>query len=334
MLRGPMSTAMSPGSPSPAAPLTLEALTARPLVLAGPTASGKSGLALALAERTGGAIVCADSRQVYRGMRIGTAGPTDAELAAVPHHLFHTRAPTDRLDAAQWALEARATCAALMDAGTWPILVGGTGLYLRALRLGLADAPPKDPAVRAALEDRLHTEGLPALFAALQEVDPERAARVGASDAVRIVRALEIVQLTGKPASAQRTWRLDAPPLFDAHWLLLWPQSDWLAKRLKRRAKAMFDDGLVPEATALRAQYGADDALVHTMGYAEALALDDGTMTAEEALAATVKRQRAYAKRQRTWFKKEPWFARLDPAGLTSEDALVAAALNALGAAG
>ena len=209
-----------------------------PLIVAGPTASGKSTLALELAKRLGGGIVCADSRQFYRGMVVGTAGPSEAERAEVPHFLFHEFDPASPLDAARFIQHADRAVADCEAQGLLPILVGGTGLYLRAWRYGIDDAPPSDPKVRAALETRLKREGIQLLYTELEKIDPAVRGRIHPNDPVRTVRALEIHQLTQSLPTrllpgdfAKRAVRRKG------HHVLIWPSLAWLRPRLEARAK-------------------------------------------------------------------------------------------------
>jgi tRNA dimethylallyltransferase len=280
----------------------------RTIVLAGPTASGKSSLALALAARLEGDVICGDSRQVYARMQIGAAGPTDDERAAAPHRGYGEVEPAARFDAARFIEATDAHIRAAHEAGRAAIVVGGAGMYLRALRFGLEDVPPRDDDVRA----RLEAEPIEALYARLQSEDPESAAAIQSKDPVRLVRALEILELTGEKPSELRRSHFNRPPRLEASWLLLWPEREWLYARINARAAAMFDEGLIEEALALRAHLGPRHALLETMGYREALALRDGSLSRDEAIAETRKRHRNYAKRQLTWFKKETWWSRLE----------------------
>jgi len=287
---------------------------ARPVVIAGPTGAGKSGLALALAERERGAIVCADSRQLYVGMQVGAAGPDDKERARAPHVGYAAFPPEEVYDAGRFIEDTDRHVDEARKRGELPILVGGSGMYLRCWRYGLDDVPGGDPAVRDALERRRAEEGLGALFEELQRVDAESASKFGPNDPVRIVRALEVFMVTGEPASARKTSHFAREPRREATWLLLEPSLEWLTPRLAARAKRMFDEGLVEEALALRDRLGHGHRLLETMGYEEALAFADGRLRREEALSLTVQRQRQFARRQRTWFRKEPWWHRVDPA--------------------
>jgi len=305
-------------------------MSKKPIVIAGPTASGKSALALELAELLGGELVCADSRQVYAGMRIGTAGPSDQELARVPHHLFNVVDPRTRFDAGAFVAAATAAVADVEARGLVPIVVGGTGLYLRALRFGLSDVPAQDAALRDKLAREIETLGTAALHARLAKLDPESAQRIGANDAVRIVRALEILALTGqKPSELRKSHRQEAAQAvqFDAHWLLLWPDKAWLEKRVHERVDAMLSGGLIEETRALKEACPdlASPSVLDTMGYEEAELVIAGTLTVEEASERIYLRHKAYVKRQLTWFKKELWWRHLNPASPTVlNDALVA----------
>lgn len=292
--------------------MTPAQLRRAPLVVAGPTGVGKSGLALSVAERVGGTIVCADSRQVYETMVIGTAAPDDDERARVPHVGFCEVPPEDVYDAGRFVSETDARCARLSAEDRLPLLVGGTGMYLRSWRCGLDDVPEADPALRTKLEAELDDVGPELMHRRLAGIDPETADRVAPTDPVRIVRALELFELTGQKASDLRRSHEGAAPRIDATWIWLDAPLDWIEPRLRVRAERMLAAGLVQEALALRARLGPEHRLVKTMGYEEALALHDGELAEDEALTRIVKRQRRYAKRQRTWFKKEPWWRRVD----------------------
>ncbi len=290
------------------------------MVLAGPTASGKSGLALALAARGGGEIVCADSRQLYAGMRIGSAGPTDAECAAVPHHGFHVVDPDETYNAGRFVAETDTAVQAIQARGRVPILVGGAGLYLRAYRFGLDEVPRGDPGVRAALLDRVEAEGVHALYDELRAQDPVTAGAISRNDEVRVVRALEVLAQTGQAVGEMRSLDWERPPRVKAHWVLLEADMAWLDPRLLARAREMFRTGLVPEAQALRARLGPTHERLRTMGYEEALLFADGRLDEAAAIERAYRRQRRYAKRQRTWFKKEGWWTRLPADGATVDD--------------
>lgn len=289
------------------APASLE-----PWVIAGPTASGKSALAIDLAERLGGEIVCGDSRQVYAGMRVGAAGPSDAERRRVPHHGYHEVDPRETYDAGRFLVDTDRHIADIQARGRVPLIVGGSGLYLRSWRFGLPDVPPSDAAVRARLEAELREQGPGVLHARLQRIDPSGSARIASGDGVRIVRALEIWEVSGRAPSELRPGYEGASPRHEARWLLLEAPAPWLEGRLAARAQEMFAAGLPEEALALVERVGRDHRLLGTMGYEEALGVAEGTLTAAAALERTVTRQRQYARRQRTWFRKETWWTRVD----------------------
>lgn len=301
----------------------------RPLVVAGPTATGKSALALALADALGGELVCADSRQVYAGFGVAAAGPEPEELGRAPHHLYGAVDPTTTVTAGAWARAADACVMDVMSRGLVPILVGGTGLYLRAWRVGLEE--PSDAGVRAQLEAEADAVGVDVLHARLATLDAEAALAIAPTDRLRVVRALEIVTLKGGARGAVDLSTL--PPRVEARWLLLDAPLDVLEPRIRARAARMFaprQPGAAPpivdEAVALAARLGAGHRLLQTLGTAEALALHAGALTLDDAVGRTVLRTRQYARRQRTWFKKEPWWTRIDaPPALTPRavDALV-----------
>ena len=179
-------------------------MTVKPIIIAGPTASGKSSLAMDLAKRFGGALLCADSRQFYSGMVIGTAGPSEKERAEIPHYLFHSQDPRIHMDVSGFLSRADHAVEKCLNQRQLPILVGGTGLYLRAWRFGIDDAPPSDLTVRRHLEQRLATEGVLKLHQELTQKDPRRASQIHPNDPVRVVRALETNRLLEKPTRCCR----------------------------------------------------------------------------------------------------------------------------------
>jgi tRNA dimethylallyltransferase len=284
---------------------------APPLVLAGPTAVGKSDLAVEIARRCNGLIICGDSRQLYTGMQIGAAAPSLPAKETVPHLGFGSRPadpPQDAngfiRDADGWVKEAQAQ-------GKQPIIVGGAGLYLRAFRYGLDDVPKSDKAIRAALTMELEEYGLAALHEKLKLVDPKGAATIHQNDPVRVVRALELFRITGTPPSQLRKSHGGRDVRVQAKWVLLEASMAWLSERLRQRVLEMFSQGLVQEAVALRSLLGGSHRLLDTMGYKEALGLYDGSLTQEEAIQETYRRHRQFARRQRTWFQKETWWQRI-----------------------
>jgi len=276
----------------------------RPLAIAlmGPTASGKSALALEWAERLGGEIVSVDSALVYRGLDIGAAKPTAGERARVPHHLLDLRDPWQAYSAAEFARDARAAIDSIVARGRLPILAGGTGLYFRALLHGLAAMPASDPALRARIAQEAEARGWAALHAELATVDPTAAARIHATDAQRIQRALEVFMLTGQPLSTLHAARA-APPLGPTLTFALMPADRArLHRAIAQRFEAMLKLGLIDEVKALRKKYRLNAALpsMRAVGYRQVWdyldGLDDYDAMRFKGIAAT----RQLAKRQLT----------------------------------
>ena len=280
------------------------------LCLAGPTAAGKSAAAMAIAERLAPRlaveIVSVDSALVYRGMDIGTAKPTPAERAVVPHHLVDVIDPAERYSAARFIADARREIAAIRGRGALPLLVGGTMLYFKALFDGLDALPEADPLVRAELDASAARDGWPALHAELARVDPIAAARIAPLDAQRIQRALEVHRVSGRPLSSWLTGRAARmqPPL-----IALEPgDRGWLHARIEARFATMLASGLVAEVEALRARgdLHAELPSMRAVGYRQAWrALDCGDSSTLAATATAATRQ--LAKRQLTWLRGMPW---------------------------
>ncbi len=274
------------------------------LAIVGPTASGKSARALALAEQSGAELISCDSMQVYRGADIGTAKPTSDERARVPHHLIDVVEPDAEFSAMRYVELADQAIAAIQSRGRPVIVVGGTGLYLRALRWGLFEAPPRDCTLRERLtEEEKSQPG--ALHAKLAALDPETARRVGPRDLVRIVRALEVHALTGAPISEHHAAH-DPSERHPMRVLVLDPGKQILDERIATRARAMLEGGLLDEARRLRDRFGPRAAPLAAVGYKEALLHLDGKLSAEQLLPSIISATRRYARRQRTWFRKEP----------------------------
>jgi tRNA dimethylallyltransferase len=279
------------------------------IVLLGPTASGKSALALEIALCFPVEIVSVDSAQVYRGMDLGTAKPAAAERAAVPHHLIDIIDPEQSYSAAQFRADALRLMREIAARGRVPLLVGGTMLYFKALREGLSDLPQADAAVRAALEAEAREKGWPALHAELARIDPATAARLKPGDAQRIQRALEVFRVTGKPLSALQGARVAAPARHRFLQLALVPaERALLHRRIERRFDAMLAAGLVEELAALRRKYALHAGLpsMRCVGYRQAWehlegAYDRATLR-ERGIYAT----RQLAKRQLTWLRAMP----------------------------
>ena len=286
-----------------------------PILLYGPTASGKSALALRLAERLGGAVINADSQQVYREWRVLSARPTEAEAARVPHMLYGHVTVAAEYSAGHWLGEVRESVAAAAARGLRPILVGGTGLYFRALTQGLAPVPPVPAEVRSRAEAALRHHG-PARFAAmLAERDPETASTVDPANPARLLRAWEVLDATGRPLAR---WRAEtSPPLLpsgSAHAFVLVPPREWLAERIARRLRAMVAEGVLDEVAAVAAL-----GLPWSRPGLKALGAPDlarylvGELTLEQALASAETATRRYAKRQLTWARGQmPDWSRLD----------------------
>jgi len=278
------------------------------IAIIGPTASGKSALALRAAERAGGEIVSADSRQVYRGMDIGTAKPSPAEQRAVRHHCIDLIDPGEPYDAARYQRDARAALADITSRGLTAYVVGGTGLYVRALLDGLAlDAAPSDPALRATLEARAEHEGVPALHRELARIDPAAAERVDPRNVRRVVRYLELAFLAGR-VPVGRDAKIDCPRIG------LDPPRAWLDERIAARVRRMVDDGVLGETRRL-VERGLGPGLpsMSGHGYVHWAAHLRGELTLEAAIAATAKDVRAYSRRQVTWFRRDPDIRWIDP---------------------
>lgn len=283
----------------------------RVLAIVGPTASGKSRLALRLAEYLPLEILSCDSQQVYAGMDIGTGKPTMAERRAVPHHLLDLVVPTETFHAARWAALARVAIEHIVARGRVPVVVGGTGLYFRALLSGLFEAPPSDPTIRARHKEEARTMGVEVLHARLVGVDPATAARVQPRDLLRISRALEVYEQTGVPISALRTQQAPTTEI-SARTLVLDPPLDMLRDRIARRFDAMIAAGLPEEVRGLRERFGSDARALQALGYRQLGEHLDGLLTLDEAVAVAKAATSAYARRQRTWFRKEADAWRVD----------------------
>ena len=301
------------------------------VAVVGATATGKTELAAALARRLDAEIVCCDSRQVYAPLEIGTGKPTTAERAAWPHHLFDALALDQPASAGWFGRAAAAACAAIRERGRTVLLVGGSGLYLRALLRGLAPTPSHDPAVRARLREELEARGAEALHARLAAVDPVSAARLHPRDRQRVSRALEVQVSTGRPLSWWHAQETAAPA---GAWrvleLVVAPAE--LRERIGRRSAWMLAHGLIEETRALLGS-GLGSALrrLRAIGYDEAIAVIEGRLDRAAAETQLSLRTAQLAKRQRTWFRHQVEAIRLD-AGGRDPGALERAALAALAA--
>jgi len=302
-------------------------LTALPAVLLmGPTASGKSALALALARRFRAEIVSVDSAQVYRGLDIGTAKPDAATRASVRHHLIDIIDPTDAYSAARFRAEAIAAIAGIRSRGAVPLVVGGTMLYFKALQEGLSALPGADPAVRARLDARAAVEGWPALHAELARVDPLTAARLEATDAQRIQRALEVFEIAGRPLSELQGAREAGDALGSAIAIALIPgDRARLHAQIAARFDAMLAAGLVDELSGLRARHALTAELpsMRCVGYRQAWEFLEQRIDAATLRAKGIAATRQLAKRQLTWLRAMPATV-FEPALPHLEEAVVA----------
>ncbi len=284
------------------------------VAVVGSTASGKTGLSLALAERLGGEIVNTDAMAVYRGMDIGTAKPGPAERRRVPHHLLDLLDVTEPLTVAEFQLRARATIAELRGRGSTPVLVGGSALYTRAI-LDRFEFPGTDPDVRARLERALEDDGVAALFDRLATVDPEAATRIRPDNGRRIVRALEVVEITGRSFTAT----LPTLEYADPNTVQIGVDIDrpTLDARIEQRVDGMFAAGLVEEVRRLlEAGLAQGRTAREAIGYRQVAAYLAGDLTLDEAREKTVQATRRFARRQESWFRKDPrivWVGWDDP---------------------
>jgi tRNA dimethylallyltransferase len=296
------------------------------VVVAGPTASGKTRLAIALCRALGGEVISADSQQLYRGLDVGTAKPTAEERALAPHHLLDLAEPGEGMDAARWVALADEAIAAVAARGALPVVCGGTGLYLRALLHGVAEAPGRDPALRARLEEEAAREGRPALHARLAGVDPEAARRIHPNDLVRIVRALEMAE-GGRTQSERFAAHAFREVRHRHRFLSLDPPRDELHRRIEARVERMFQGGLLDEARALLARFGEALPPRLPIGYAEAAEVVRGRLDLGEAVRRVQVAHRRYARRQVIWLRREAGVEWLPP---PVDVAQLAASLGAL----
>jgi len=275
------------------------------IVIVGPTASGKTSLALKLAAEFDGEIVSCDAVAVYRGLDVGSAKPTAAERARVRHHAIDILDADEPSTAGDYARAARASLEEIKARGRLPIVTGGTGLYLRALLEGLAPAPARDEELRGRLRDRAAGQGSEYLHRLLKRVDPTAAAMIHPNDVPKMIRSLEVTLAARQPQSEQ--WRAGRDPLqgFRVLQMGLNPSRGMLYARINERAARMFDEGLLEETQAARARYGDECRTLGSLGYAQAAAMLRGEMTRAQAIAAAQQGHRNYAKRQMTWFRRD-----------------------------
>ena len=292
-----------------------------PIAVVGPTASGKSALGVALAHELDGEVVNVDSMQLYRGMDIGTAKLTMEEREGIPHHQLDVWDVTETASVARYQSSAIADIDSIRARGKTPILVGGSMLYVQSL-VDNWQFPPTDAQVRARWEARRQEIGTDALHAELASVDPAAAAIIEDKDPRRTVRALEVIELTGKPFKASQPPK-NAPPRWGTRILGLRTESSWLNPRIELRSRLMFEKGLVEEVENLQAHgLKADSTAGRAIGYAQVLQAQCGELTWEEAVERTITGTRRYVRRQRAWFNRDKRIYWLDAAADTTTQAL------------
>jgi tRNA dimethylallyltransferase len=276
------------------------------VVVLGPTASGKTSLSLTLAERFHGEIVNCDSIAMYREFDIGTAKPTVAERARAPHHLFDCVAPTGHITAGEYARRAREVLEEIKGRGHLPIVVGGTGLYLRALLEGLFPGPQRSEELRERLRERAGSRGSGYLHRVLSRLDRAAAEKIHANDSPKLIRAIEVCLASRQKMT--ELWKQGGEPLrgFRILRLGLDPDRQALYERINRRAEQMFEAGLVEETKRLMEKYGGSAGPLSSLGYKQAAQFLRGELTHEQAVHAAQQAHRNYAKRQMTWFRREP----------------------------
>ena len=279
------------------------------MVIVGPTGAGKTRLAMQLAEHTGGEVVSADSQQVYAGMDIGTGKVTREDRARVPHHVVDVVRPDEDMTAQRFVELADQAIAEVAARGKPVIVCGGTGLYVRALLLGLFAGPPASPELRAELTELARRQGMAALHAELLRVDPAAAAKIDRNDAKRIIRALEVFRMTGEPMSIHQAKHdhKSMPLRYPARLVGLGPEREVLYRAIDRRVDAMIEAGLEGEVAALRAQgYLPPLRSQQAIGYGELHDAADGRVARERAIELIKRNSRHYARRQLSWYRADP----------------------------
>ncbi len=278
-----------------------------PIILAivGPTSSGKTPLSLSLARQLDAEIISADSRQIYRFLNIGTAKPTTEELSSIKHHFIDILDPNEEYSAGQFGIDARTKIIELLSSGKTPLIVGGSGLYLRAIIDDFFEGPGRDDEVRKELEERLEREGREAMYQSLLKADPDSALRTDASKVRRIIRALEVLKLTGKPMSVVQK-ELSTNVGYDVFQIgLEWPRTS-LYDRINKRVDRMVASGLVEEVKSLLIQgYDLQSNSLNTVGYKEIIDALASGQSIDEAVEIIKRNTRRYAKRQLTWFRAD-----------------------------
>ncbi len=275
------------------------------LVLVGPTSSGKTPLSLLLAKKLDGEIVSADSRQIYKHLDIGTAKPTKAELQSIPHHFIDIRELDEEYNAGVYGEQAREVIGDIQRRKRLPIMVGGSGLYVKSAIDGLFEGGGKDPELRSQLQDRLEKTGLTAMFDELKKVDPRAASSMKEIKQRRVLRALEVFYITGKPISTLHEAQRKEPALPVVQFALAWERKV-LYERINARVEDMLRNGLVQEVESLvRRGYDRRLNALNTVGYKEMFQFLDGALKYEEAVSLIQQNTRRFAKRQLTWFRSD-----------------------------
>ena len=294
------------------------------IVIAGPTASGKTAAAIDAARKFGGEIVSADSIQIYRHMDLGSAKPTLEQRSLVPHHMIDIRNPDEDFSVGDYMREGRRYVREILSRGRIPMVVGGTGLYIRALLGGIADIPPSDRDLRARLCDKERRDGRGALYKRLQHVDPVIAVGVQPNNLHRIIRALEVFELTGKRMSdiqKEHSFR-DRP--YQYIFICISPPRRVLYERIDKRVDSMINEGLIEEVYSLHEMgYSRDLKALQSLGYRHAGMIVWGEMDHADAIVLLKRDTRRYAKRQLTWFRSEPDALWCDPDARTEIDSMV-----------
>jgi len=274
------------------------------VVIAGPTASNKSRIAIEVALRLNGEIVNADSRQFFKYMRIGTASPTDEEKRIVPHHLYNIFDPSYKVNAGLFVRMADETIEEICQRGSLPIIVGGTGLYLKALLYGIAEIPDIPSEVRKKVRDTIDTKGLEYCYGILSSIDPQYSQKISPSDRQRIERALEVYYATGERFSEFHKRHRFREKRYNDISIKIMPPRESLYKRINERTRLIFNSGIIEEARYLIENGYIDSFALDAIGYEEAYKYITNKISLTEAIEETAKRTRNYAKRQMTWFKR------------------------------
>lgn len=283
------------------------------IVICGPTAVGKSRVALELAQKYNGEIVSADSQQVWKGLDIGTAKPTPVERSQVPHHLIDVVSPDENFDVSRYVTLADAAIADITKRKKTPLVVGGAGMYIRILLYGLCEAPPQDKAVRQRLMQRIEKEGLEKLYAELKKRDGKAAQKIHPNDKIRIIRALEVFEITGYPLSHFQQKHRFQKPRYEATPIGLNCDRKLLHQNIDRRVDWMIANGWVEEVRELLKFYSSDCQALQSIGYKQIVQHLKGQLPLEQTIAEIKKQTKAFARRQLTWFRADRNIHWVDP---------------------